>query len=65
MLNSNPTYQKDKDSFGMLVIGRDYNSQVFYDIDYFRKVATSCMYEVLSVTEEAYGYLTAVLLKKA
>lgn len=63
-LNSNQTYQKEKREFGMLVIGRDYSSQVFYDIDYFRKVAAACMYDVLSVTEEAYGHQTGVLLKK-
>jgi SAM-dependent methyltransferase len=63
-LNSNPTYQKEKENFGMLVIGRDSISQVFYDIDYFRKVAASCMYDILSVTEEAYGHQTGVLLTK-
>ena len=47
----------------MLVIGRDYRSQVFYDIDYFCKVVNP-MYTILSVTEEAYGHQTAVLLKK-
>lgn len=62
-LNYNSTYRSVKDTFGMLVIGRDYQSQVFYDIEYFRKVVESCMYEILSVAEEAYGYQTAVLLK--
>ena len=62
-LNSDPVYQREKDTFGMLVIGRDYDSQVFYDIDYFRKVV-SPMYAIVSVTEEAYGHQTAVLLEK-
>jgi hypothetical protein len=48
----------------MLVIGRDSLSHIFYDIDYFRKVAASCMYDIVSVTEEAYGHQTGVLLKK-
>jgi SAM-dependent methyltransferase len=63
-VNSNSTYNRVKDTFGMLVIGRDYMSQVFYDVNYFRKMGTSCMYDILSVTEEAYGHQTAVLLKK-
>lgn len=62
-LNSNAIYNKEKDNFGMLVIGRDTRSQVFYDIDYFCKVVDS-MYKVLSITEEAYGHQTGVLLKK-
>lgn len=63
ILNSDPTYQKEKDAFGMLVVGRDSRSQVFYDIDYFRKVV-GAMYDIASITEEAYGHQTAVLLKK-
>ena len=62
-LTSNSIYKKEKDNFGMLVIGRDYRSQVFYDIDYFCKIVNP-MYNILSVTEEAYGHQTAVLLEK-
>ena len=62
-LNSDSVYIREKDNFGMLVIGRDYDSQVFYDIDYFRKVV-SPMFAIVSVTEEAYGHQTAVLLEK-
>ncbi|MDB5561380.1 MAG: Methyltransferase type 11 [Hyphomicrobiales bacterium] len=62
-LNSDATYRSEKDTFGMLVIGRDYGSQVFYDVEYFRKMVVP-MYEILSITEEAYGYQTAILLKK-
>ncbi len=60
-LSSDPIYRNNEATFGMLAIGRDFLSQVFYDIDYFRKVAGS-MFDVLSVTEEAYGHQTAVLL---
>jgi SAM-dependent methyltransferase len=63
ILNSSPSYINARDTFGMLVIGRDYASQVFYDIDFFRKMVTP-MYSVVSVNEEAYGYQTAVLLEK-
>jgi SAM-dependent methyltransferase len=63
ILNSDPTYNREKNNFGMLVIGRDHASQVFYDIDYFRKMASS-MYDVISITEEAYGHQTAVMLRK-
>jgi SAM-dependent methyltransferase len=62
-LNSDAVYIREKDNFGMLVVGRDYDSNVFYDIDYFRRFAGS-MCAVLSVTEEAYGHQTAVLLEK-
>lgn len=63
-LNSDPTYIGEKDDFGMLVIGRDYRSQVFYDIEYFRKMVSACLYDVVSVTEGAYGHQTGVVLKR-
>ncbi len=63
ILNSSPSYINERDSFGMLVIGRDYASQVFYYIDFFCKMVTP-MYSVASVNEEGYGYQTAVLLEK-
>lgn len=63
-LNSNPVYNGAKDTFGMFVMGRDFRAQVFYDMTYFREVAANCKYDILSVTEEAYGHQTAVLLKK-
>ena len=62
-LNSNPTYIKERDNFGMLVIGRDYASQVFYDVEYFSK-AVAGIFDLISVTEEAYGHQTAVLVEK-
>lgn len=64
-LHSNDVYKNNKDSnFLMLVLGRDADSQVFYDIDYFRNTLTP-IFEILSVTEGAYSeYQTAILCKK-
>jgi SAM-dependent methyltransferase len=63
VLNASPSYIKERDTFGVLVIGRDNASNVFYDIDFFRKMVTP-MYSVVSVNEEAYGHQTAVLLER-
>jgi len=63
-LNADAAYNATKDTFGMLVVGRDFRAQVFYDMGYLRRVAASCMYDILSVNEEAYGHQTGVLLKK-
>ncbi|HKO62446.1 MAG TPA: methyltransferase domain-containing protein [Pyrinomonadaceae bacterium] len=60
---SKELYQKSKTSFGMLSLGRDNNSQVFYNADYFAKTLRS-MFEVISVTQEAYFHQTAFLLKR-
>ena len=62
-LNSDPTYIAERDRFGMLVIGQYGESQVWYDIDYFCKYAAG-FFGVVSVTNEAYGHQTAVLLEK-
>jgi SAM-dependent methyltransferase len=64
-LHANDVYRKNKDSnFLMLVLGRDVDSQVFYDKDYFCNMLTP-MFDVLSVTEGAYSeYQTAVVCKK-
>jgi ubiquinone/menaquinone biosynthesis C-methylase UbiE len=58
-------YNQAKDSLGMLVIGRQIDSQVFYDLEYFSKMLNSMMFNVLSIAEEAYGLQTAVLVKRA
>jgi ubiquinone/menaquinone biosynthesis C-methylase UbiE len=55
-------YFQNRD-FGMFTIGRFMRSQVFYDIDYFTKHLKP-FFEVQSVTPAAYGFQTAVLLKK-
>lgn len=56
-------YQQSKDSFGMFTVGRDDGSQVFYDIDYFSKNLRP-IFDIISVTQEAYFYQTALLLKR-
>ena len=60
---SREIYQKSKHSFGMFTAGRDNNSQVFYDTDYFSKILRP-MFDLISVTPEAYFYQTAFLLKR-
>jgi ubiquinone/menaquinone biosynthesis C-methylase UbiE len=64
LLNAEPAYQNFiQNRFGMFTIGRAQSAQVFYDIDYFcQRLCTG--YDILSVTPEAYGYQTAVLLQK-
>jgi SAM-dependent methyltransferase len=57
-------YQDTNGSFDMFTVDRDNNSQVYYNRDYFLRMARSMMFEVLSVTEEAYSFQTAVLLKR-
>ena len=62
-VNENTLYQKYKDEFGVFTIFRGPESQVFYDIDYFCNSIRN-IFEVISITPEAYGYQTGVLLKK-
>jgi len=50
--------------FGMFTIGRTPGgAQVFHDVDYLRK-EWGHFFKIVSITEEAYGYQTAVLLEK-
>lgn len=56
-------YEEHKRNFNMLVESRGPASQVFYDIDYFCR-SVSNVFEVISVTPEAYGYQTGILLKR-
>lgn len=58
-----PVYRDHKDAFDMITIARDDRSQVFYDRDYFCRMAGQA-FDVVSVTPEAYFYQTAVLLKR-
>ena len=62
-MRTEPVFQQAKDSFGMISIGRDHLSQVFYDTRYFTRMVSS-MFEVMSVTPEAYFYQTAFLLRR-
>jgi ubiquinone/menaquinone biosynthesis C-methylase UbiE len=56
-------YNSHELDFYMLVIGRGPDAQVFYDVDYLRRHWGSIL-NVLSVTPEAYGYQTAIVLAK-
>ncbi|MEO8210043.1 MAG: class I SAM-dependent methyltransferase [bacterium] len=62
-LNDSALYQENKNDFNVFVGLRGPSSQVFYDIEYFCNSVKN-IYEVLSVTQEVYGYQTGVLLKK-
>jgi hypothetical protein len=63
-LKRHKVFRQSKDSFDMISIGRDDASQVFYDREYFSRMARSA-FEVLSVTPEAYFYQTAFVLKRS
>ena len=63
MLELEESFGEIRDDFGMLVIGRDFMSQVFYDREYLRQNWGHFM-EVVAILPEAYGYQTAVLLKR-
>jgi len=63
MMRTHNLYNSSKGTTGMLVVGRDTGSQVFYDIDYFLRTLRP-MYHIHSVTQEGHGYQTAVLLER-
>lgn len=62
-LNADPIYYTQKKKAGMIVVGRSTDSQVFYDMDFFLKSLRS-IFKVVSVTREAYGYQTGILVQK-
>lgn len=62
-INADPVYQSNKKDFGVYVSLRGPDSQVFYDEAFFKKSINS-IYDILEIVPEAYGYQTAVLLKK-
>jgi len=60
-LRASPTYQAAKTGFAMFTIGRDSDSQVFYDRGWFaRRAAPS--FDILSITDEAYYYQSGYVL---
>lgn len=65
LFNDNDAYRHyvAEDSFGMFTIGRGEASQVFYDRSHFLAM-TETLFETVSVTEKAYGYQTAILLRR-
>jgi SAM-dependent methyltransferase len=62
-MRQNEFYMKANRAFKMMSIGRDTNSYVFYDRQYFCKILSQ-MFEVLSVVPEAYGYQTGIIVTK-
>jgi ubiquinone/menaquinone biosynthesis C-methylase UbiE len=62
-MRSNPTFSKNKDHFKKIVIGRGAASQVFYHSEYFKFIVPPCLLWD-SITPEAYGYQSAVVLQK-
>jgi ubiquinone/menaquinone biosynthesis C-methylase UbiE len=62
-MNENELYANNKFKFRMLVNGRGPASQVFYEIDSFVK-SISSIFDVISVTLNAYGFQTGLLLKR-
>lgn len=57
-------YDQSKNDFAMIVFDRNTgNTDTFFDLDYFRKIL-SPIYEVFSVTKEAFGHQTAVLVQR-
>lgn len=62
-VRSQEVYEQGKAAPGMISIGRDNLSQVFYGTEYFSRMA-GAMFEVVSVVPEAYFYQTAFLLRR-
>ena len=57
------TFQKAKGRAAMFTVERDDHSQVFYDSRFFAGML-SPMFDIASVTPEAYFYQTAYCLKR-
>lgn len=62
-MHSYDFYKNSKETFGMLAVNRDHISQVFYDIDFISKILSS-IFNIVSITKEAYGFQTGILLEK-
>jgi SAM-dependent methyltransferase len=62
-IRTRDVYRQANDSFDMFTVGRDDWSQVFYDRDYFARMAGS-IFKVLSITPDAYFNQTAFLLTR-
>jgi len=62
-MNNDPLHVKSKHAHAVLAVGQDTGSQVFYDIGYFLKILDP-MFFILSVNQEAYGFQTAILVKR-
>lgn len=62
-VRASPAYQQVQHGFDMISVGRGSDAQIFYDRDYFCRMARAA-FDVVSITPEAYFYQTAVLLKR-
>jgi ubiquinone/menaquinone biosynthesis C-methylase UbiE len=62
-MQAQPTYRTHKNDFNMIVIGRGASSQVFYSSRYFKFIAPP-IFRWISLTTEAYGIQSAVILEK-
>lgn len=60
---SDPVYQANSGDFSLIAVGRKDLTQVFYHSEYFKAVLPP-MLEWISLTHEAYGLQSAVLVKK-
>jgi ubiquinone/menaquinone biosynthesis C-methylase UbiE len=61
-MRTSPTFVAAKAGSDMFTIGRDEQSQVFYTIEWFTRLLAP-MFEIVSVTPEAYFYQTAILIR--
>jgi ubiquinone/menaquinone biosynthesis C-methylase UbiE len=60
-LNSVPAYRDNKSNFGMIVVARGKDSQVFYHSDYFPAIVPKC-FKWHSLTREAYAVRQSVVV---
>ncbi|HMS65473.1 MAG TPA: class I SAM-dependent methyltransferase [Ignavibacteria bacterium] len=56
-------FDEAKKDFDFFVFNRAKSPQVFFDLEYFKKLIDP-MFEILSVNYESYGYQTGILLKR-
>ena len=62
-MKADPLFEQARAGFGMFSLGRDNQSQVFYDRAFFTAM-TDRMFETSAIVEEAYFYQTAHILKR-
>ncbi|MFZ1320099.1 MAG: class I SAM-dependent methyltransferase [Ignavibacteria bacterium] len=61
--STQPLFEEAKNDYDFFVFNRAKSPQVFFDMDYFKKMI-SPVFEILSVNYESYSYQTGVLLKR-
>ena len=60
---AHPIFAEARKGFGMFSLGRDHQSQVFYERSFFAAM-TDRMFETVATLEEAYFHQTALVLKR-